>query len=100
LKYVRATDASGSAWSSPLTLDSTGEVGWFTSLAVVNGYPAIGYYDFNNYDLKYVRATDTSGGAWGNLVILDSAGDVGAYSPWKWLTATRPSATWNTPNTA
>ncbi len=38
-------------------------VGQWTSLAVVNGRPAISYYDANNRDLKYVRASDADGTA-------------------------------------
>jgi hypothetical protein len=83
LKYVRASDASGTSWGTPVTLDSTGSVGEYTSLAVVNGNPAISYYDSTNRDLKYVRATTTSGtlvGDWGTPVTLDSIGAVGLYT--------------------
>lgn len=81
LKYVRATDASGAAWGTPVIVDTGGadDVGRFTSLVVVNGRPAIGYYDATNGDAKYVRATDTSGATWGTPVIADDGGttDVG-----------------------
>ena len=30
--------------------DSAGDVGWFTSLAVINDNPAISYYDVTNGD--------------------------------------------------
>jgi hypothetical protein len=81
LKYVRATDASGTTWGTPLTLDSTGTVGWYTSLEVVNGNPAISYYDVVNQDLKYVRATDASGSTWGTPLTLDGTGtNVGQYT--------------------
>jgi hypothetical protein len=81
LKYVRATDASGSAWDTPVIVDTGGDsdVGRFTSLVVINGSPAIGYYDATNGNAKYVRATDTSGVTWGTPVIADDGGtaDVG-----------------------
>ena len=80
LKYVRANDANGTSWGTPVNLDSTGNVGQFISLAVVNGNPAISYYDFTNSDLKYVRALDANGTSWGTPVTLDSAGSVGYFT--------------------
>ncbi len=80
LRYVRVTDASGTAWGAPLTLDSAGETGMHASLASINGNPAISYYDFTNGDLRYVRATDANGAAWGAPLTLDSAGFTGLYS--------------------
>jgi hypothetical protein len=83
LKYVRATDASGTSWGTPVTLDSIGAVGQYTSLAVVNGNPAISYLDVSGFDLKYVRATTANGtlvGDWGTPVTLDSTGFVGLYT--------------------
>ncbi len=66
LKYVRASNATGSAWSAPVTVVGGGAaaVGAWCSLAVVNNNPAIAYYDETNKDLKYVRAADTTGGSW------------------------------------
>jgi hypothetical protein len=80
LKYVRASDATGSSWGTPVTVDSTGDVGQYASLAVLYGRPAIAYYDASNDDLKYVRATDATGSSWGAPLTVDSHGDVG-YHP-------------------
>jgi len=80
LKYVRASDASGGSWGTPVTVDSAEWVGKNTSLAVVRGNPAISYWDNTNYDLKYVRASDASGGSWNTPVAVDSTGTVGDYS--------------------
>ncbi|MBZ0305739.1 MAG: hypothetical protein K8I82_06695, partial [Anaerolineae bacterium] len=52
----------------------------YTSLAIVNGNPAISYYDNNNADLKYVRASDASGTSWGSPVTLESGGTTGTYT--------------------
>ena len=86
LKYVRATTTSGTLvtdWGTPVTLDNSGNVGQYTSLAVITGNPAISYYDSTNGNLKYIRATTTSGTLltdWGLPVALDSTGDVGQYT--------------------
>ncbi|MCJ7489571.1 MAG: carboxypeptidase regulatory-like domain-containing protein, partial [Thermoplasmata archaeon] len=70
LKY--ATNASGSWVNS--TIDSTGRVGYSTSIAVDSSDGIhISYCDSTNYDLKY--ATNSSG-SWVNSAI-DSAGSVG-----------------------
>lgn len=86
LQYVRALDAKGiksnlrnaegtpetkaigmlaftPAWSEPEMVDSGsgGNVGEFPSLSVVNGRPAIAYYDVTNDALKYVRAGNELG---------------------------------------
>ena len=77
LKFIRATDVNGASWGSPTTIIATN--GYFISLAVVNGNPAITYYETPNSDLKYVRATDADGTAWATPVAVDTAGQVGRY---------------------
>jgi PKD repeat protein len=42
------------------TVDSTGLVGKWSSLAIVHGKPAISYYDSSNDDQKYARANDAT----------------------------------------
>ncbi|MEO6315755.1 MAG: hypothetical protein ABIO53_12470 [Chitinophagaceae bacterium] len=80
LVFVRATDASGASYGTPVTLDSIGSVGQYISLQIVNGNPAIAYYDVTNTDLKYVRATDASGTAWGTPLSIDVTVTVGQYT--------------------
>ena len=80
LEYVRATDANGAAWGTPVTVDGTSDlVGEYVSLAIVNGMPAMGYYDKINGTLKYVHAADASGTVWGTPLTLAGMGDVGQY---------------------
>ena len=81
LMYVRASDYDGSAWGTPVTVDTSGDdVGRFTSLAVVDGYPAISYYNSNTSALMYVRASDADGSAWGTPVTVDTLNDVGMFT--------------------
>jgi len=58
-------------------IDSIGEVGLWTSLALdSNDYPHISYYDNTNYDLKYAYQNDSG---W-YTVTVDSNGNVGCYT--------------------
>ena len=58
----------------------TGDVGQYTSQAIVNGNPAISYRDVTNFDLKFARNSAADGsGAW-TTVTVDSGGNVGAYT--------------------
>ena len=50
------------------------------SLAVINGNPAISYFDAINGRVKFVRATDANGVTWGTSVILDTPGGLNAYT--------------------
>jgi uncharacterized delta-60 repeat protein len=79
LRYVRSTDATGSAWDPVQTLDSadTDRFGERASLAVVDGKPAIGYRSRNKIDLKFLHATDANG------------------APGMWATPTRPEVNGN-----
>ncbi|HEX7101262.1 MAG TPA: hypothetical protein VF201_01335 [Nitrolancea sp.] len=59
------------------TIDSTGDVGQFTSLALdASGQPHISYYDVTNGDLKYAT---WNGSSW-DVQTVDSTGDVGLYT--------------------
>ena len=80
LKYVRATDVNGTSWAAPVTVESSAaDVGQYASLAVVNGNPAISYYDLTNTDVRYVRSSDVNGAAWGAPVAFASPNSLGMY---------------------
>jgi hypothetical protein len=64
LKYAHWT---GSTWDFQ-TIDSIGNVGKFTSIAIDSGGPSICYYDETNGDLKYAHWT---GSTW-SLTTIDS----------------------------
>jgi hypothetical protein len=59
------------------TVDSTGEVGLFTSMALDSSdNPHISYYDYSSFDLKYAHYNGTS---W-NVETVDSTGNVGLFT--------------------
>ncbi|MBV6500212.1 MAG: hypothetical protein CJBNEKGG_02682 [Prosthecobacter sp.] len=109
LKYVRASNVAGfshnlrdpdtfelftnikvselvltPAWSAPVIIDPSANVGAFPSLAIVTGLtgsgaalPAVSYYDAANGDLKFAAAADTAGSTWSSPATLVSLQDVG-----------------------
>lgn len=79
---VGSINASAGLWKKGGKVDSTqgaANVGQEMSAAVVNGYPAVAYYDVSNQDLKYVRALDPRGSAWGIPVTVASRGVTGRH---------------------
>ncbi|MCC7479444.1 hypothetical protein IT575_13450 [bacterium] len=78
LRFIRALDRAGGIWGAAVTVDSASARD--TCLRVVNGMPAISYYDATAGDLKYVRAADASGSAWAAPQTLDSANDTGKFT--------------------
>lgn len=82
LSYMRATDSSGTSWDTLVKIDSTISVGYSYSydMNIVNGMPAITYFDKAGLDLKYVRAADPLGAAWASPVFIDTIGNVGQHN--------------------
>ena len=55
------------------SIDNAGFVGQATSLAVVNGHPAVSYYNGATNHVMYVQASDVDGATWGTPLSVDSA---------------------------
>jgi hypothetical protein len=72
LRYVRATTANGDAagnWSQPLKLHTSGDE---SSLAVIDGHPAIGFRSVNQ--VMYLWSATATGGQladWDYPVLVD-----------------------------
>lgn len=82
LLFVHASNATGTgsnAWNAPLHIDTHPALGEHVSQALVNGMPALAYFDASNQDLRYIRALDTLGTQWTTSITVDSIGDVGAF---------------------
>ena len=74
--FVTAPSFETAGWDIQ-TVDSIGDVGFYTSIARDDsGRPHISYWDFTNSDLKYAYWT---GSAW-NIQTVDSNGDVGLHT--------------------
>jgi len=81
LKLVHCTNTSCSTHGTPRTLDSKGDVGAFTSIAIgTDGFPVISYQNATNVDLKLVHCTSVSCSTHDTPATLDSIGSVGYYT--------------------
>jgi uncharacterized repeat protein (TIGR01451 family) len=89
LKYARYVGESGNCgpggdtWQCDI-IDSGGDLGRLTSLALEDSTPHISHYDHANVDLRYARYVGGGGncgpgGDTWQCDIIDSGGDVGGY---------------------
>jgi hypothetical protein len=82
LAYVRATDADGSSWSTPKVVFTDYASGDCSSLAEVDGRPAVCFYVWDSFrnsgQLRYIFALDNVGDSWiTNLaMIIEGADDL------------------------
>src|SRR5262245_24386341 len=78
---VCRADSLAQAGFSRTTIDSTGTVGWFTSMAIgADGLPLISYYaNAPAFDLKVAHCNDMACSS-ASAATLDSVGDVGQYT--------------------
>ncbi|MDA0299344.1 MAG: hypothetical protein O3B40_02775, partial [Actinobacteria bacterium] len=78
LKVAACTTADCTGTSTITTVDSAGDVGWYTSIAIGdNGYPVISFYDADNTALKVAACTTADCSGTPTITTVDSAGDVG-----------------------
>lgn len=69
LKFIRATNAEGTAWGAPVSItpaDNLGDVTLGSVPGAVIGieFPAVSYISTAGSSLMFIRASDTAGAAW------------------------------------
>jgi len=80
LKVLHCQNIACASGSSTTTLDASGSVGKYTSIAIgADNLPIISYYDSTNTSLKVLHCTST-GCTGGATVTVDSVGDVGGWT--------------------
>jgi len=81
LKLVHCTNIDCSSNNTPVTLDSTGTVGLYTSIAIgTDNFPVISYWDGPSGDLKLVHCTNIDCSSNDTPVTLDSTDFVGQWT--------------------
>ena len=79
LKVAHCTDVACASPADITIVDSPGDVGQHSSLAIGNdGFPVISYQDRTNFDLKVAHCTDAACTAPADITTLDSAPRVGS----------------------
>jgi PKD repeat protein len=75
IMYMRSYDADGISWTlTPMELTPTGQPTLSSnSLRVINGRPAIVFYDGNEHQVNYIWAEDSEGSQWGTPQVVGAA---------------------------
>lgn len=80
-RYVRAANALGTSWNSPVSVGGPSNSS-MSPLIMVAGRPAMAYVDNNNGfsgQLRFLRANDTTGGSWPTASVIVT--NVAAHQP-------------------
>jgi len=81
LKVAVCGNATCSSGNTLTTVDSTGDVGWYTSLAInASGNPVISYYDISNTDVKMALCGNATCSSGNTLTTVNNTGSVGHYT--------------------
>ncbi len=81
LKVAKCGNASCSSGNTLTTVDATGSVGYYTSIAIgSDGLPIISYRDSTNQTLKMAKCGNASCTSGNILTTVDATGDVGVFS--------------------
>jgi PKD repeat protein len=81
LKVAHCGDASCSSGNTITTVDSAGNVGEYTSIAIgADGLPIISYYYATNWDLKVAHCGIANCSSGNTITTVDSTGSVGYHT--------------------
>ena len=81
LKFARCADKDCAGGNAITTVDSTGTVGKFASLAIgADGLPVMSYYDVKNSTLKVAKCGNAACTAENTITTVDTLGDVGQFA--------------------
>lgn len=81
LKVSKCGNAACSSGNTSTTIDTTGTVGQYTSIAVDgNGMPVISYYDNSNTNLKVAKCANAGCTSATTLTTVDATGSMGEYT--------------------
>jgi hypothetical protein len=81
LKVVRCNSIDCAAPDSPVFVDETGNVGFYSSLELdADGLPIVSYYDQTNGNLKVVQCGNPYCSDGNRISVPDSVGEVGQYT--------------------
>lgn len=81
LKVIKCGNAACSSGNTTATVDSTGDVGKFASIALgSDGYPVIAYTDTTNGDLKVAKCGNAACSSGNTILTLDSTDTTGWYT--------------------
>ena len=80
-QFAGALQPTSVAANALTTVDSTGNVGQYASIAIgTDGLPVIAHYDLINGDLKVAKCANAACTGASTLSTVDSVGDVGSYA--------------------
>jgi hypothetical protein len=79
IDFVRAADATGDTWLSPIQLHAWPPSGSYLSMAMVGGNPAVAFQNNSPVNPRYTSALDPQATSWSPEADINSDGDSSAW---------------------